>query len=167
MGSAPHGSTTVALPWNCRGTKTEGRHQGRVWVCGVFGIRRGRRMLRVPLRTPFWPRNGRKWPNPRQFGLGSPSSAPAHLGARRVAKSVAHGRPRPLGACGHKFGNVGQVFLSADSGHFPIAAPAATVDWKVRGTGRHECPPYSGVFFLKNLRAQIETTLPTRKYTTP
>jgi hypothetical protein len=39
---------------------------------------------------------------------------------------------------------VGQTFLSAGGGDFPVATAPPDADWKVRFTGRQECLPYIG-----------------------
>jgi hypothetical protein len=43
---------------------------------------------------------------------------------------------------GHRDANVGQTFLSAGGGDFPVATSLRPADWKVRLTGRQECLPY-------------------------
>ena len=48
----------------------------------------------------------------------------------------------PLVTCRVAHCDVGQTFLSAGSGDFPVATPKAPAHWKVRCTGRQECPPY-------------------------
>jgi hypothetical protein len=62
--------------------------------------------------------------------------------ARLHPNGIAAFSPRLLG--GGAEGGVGQTFLSAGAGDFPVARFSETPDWKVRCTGRLESLPYTG-----------------------